>query len=63
MLIRVHRNQVDFRAKGVIFANSIGEFYTDTIFNGVDMIGKQPTLQKLIEHTNVENHIKDYLFN
>ena len=63
MLIRVYRNQVDFRAKGVIFANSIGEFYTDTIFNGVDMIGEQPTLQKLIEHTNVENHIKDYLFN
>ena len=27
MLIRVYRNQVDFRAKGVIFANSIGEFW------------------------------------
>lgn len=40
MLIRVYRNQVDFRAKGVIFANSLGEFYTDTIFNGVDMIGE-----------------------
>ncbi|MBF0988944.1 MAG: radical SAM protein [Clostridiales bacterium] len=63
MLIRVYRNQVDFRAKGVIFANSIGEFYTDTIFNGIDMIGEKPSLQKLIEHTNVENHIKDYLFN
>lgn len=54
MLIRVYRNQVDFRAKGGIFANSIGEFYTDTVFNGVDMIGEQPTLQELIEHTNVE---------
>lgn len=63
MLIRVYRNQIDFRAKGVIFVNSIGEFYTDTIFNGIDMIGEKPSLQNLIEHTNVENHIKDYLFN
>ena len=63
ILIRVYRNQADFRANGVIFANSIGEFYTDTIFNGVDMIGKEPTLQKLMEHTNIDNHIKDYLFN
>ena len=63
ILIRVYRNQADFRANGVIFANSIGEFYTDTIFKGIDMIGKKPSLQKLIEHTNIENHIKDYLFN
>lgn len=63
MLIRVYRNQADFRANGVIFANSIGEFYTDTIFNGVEMIGKEPNLQKLMEHTNIDNHIKDYLFN
>lgn len=63
MLIRVYRNQADFRANGVIFANSKGEYYTDTIFNGIDMVGKEPSLEKLIEHTNVENHIKDYLFN
>ena len=63
VLIRVYRNQVDFRANGVIFADTKGEFYTDTIFNGVNIIGKNPSAQELIEKTNVENHIKDYLFN
>lgn len=62
-LIRVYRNQTDFRANGVIFADTKGEFYTDTIFNGVNIIGKNPSVQKLIDETNVENHIKDYLFN
>lgn len=63
ILIRVYRNQSDFRANGVIFADSMGEFYTDTIFNGVNLIGKKPSLEKLIEQTNVDNHIKDYLYN
>ena len=63
VLIRVYRNQTDFRANGVIFADTKGEFYTDTIFNGVNIIGKNPSVQKLIDETNVENHIKDYLFN
>lgn len=61
ILVKVYKNQSDFRANGVIFINSLGEFYTDTIFNGINQIGKNPSLQKLIDKIDINNHIKDYL--
>jgi len=59
-----HSLEDDFSANAVVLINSNGEFFVDTITDGIRYIGqnpKKPTIEELAEYLNYDRHADCYL--
>ena len=61
--IKIYRNKSDFSARAVLMLDSRGNYFVDTIFNGIEYCGfdfKKPSIKELENSLDIKNHIDDY---